>query len=90
MTVAVASLLLSGFHQLRMSDANMCKTEFVTPSGLYEFVSAPFGLISVPGAFQRFMQFVLADHIEAGYCVVYCDDIAVGMAYPHTGKVFDM
>jgi hypothetical protein len=23
------------------------------------------------------MQFVLAEHIEAGYCVVYCDDIAV-------------
>ena len=23
------------------------------------------------------MQFVLAEHIEAGYCVVYCDDIAI-------------
>ena len=23
------------------------------------------------------MQFVLADHIAAGYCVVYCDDIAI-------------
>jgi len=69
--------LLSGFHQLRMSDADTRKTAFATPSGLYEFVSAPFGLTSVPGAFQRFMQFVLADHIEAGYCVVYCDDIAI-------------
>ena len=49
-----------------MSDVDMRNTEFATPSGLYEFVSAPFGLISVPGAFQRFMQFVLADHIEAG------------------------
>ena len=36
----------------------------------------PFGL-QVPGVFQRFMQFVLADHIAAGYCVVYCDDIAI-------------
>jgi hypothetical protein len=53
------------------------KTTFVTPSGLDEFVSSPFGLTSVPGAFQRFMQFVLADHIEVGYCVVYCDDIAI-------------
>jgi len=69
--------LLSGFHQLRMSEADIHKTAFATPSGLYEFVSAPFGLTSVPGAFQRFMQFVLAEHIEAGYCVVYCDDIAV-------------
>jgi hypothetical protein len=57
--------------------ADTRKTAFATPSGLYEFVSAPFGLTSVPGAFQRFMQFVLADHIEAGYCVVYCDDIAI-------------
>jgi hypothetical protein len=69
--------LLSGFHQLRMSDDTMRKTAFASPSGLYEFVSAPFGLTSVPGAFQRFMQFVLAEHIEAGYCVVYCDDIAI-------------
>ena len=69
--------LQSGFHQLRMSDADAHKTAFATPSGLYEFVSAPFGLTSVPGAFQRFMQFVLADHIAAGYCVVYCDDIAI-------------
>lgn len=69
--------LLSGFHQLRMSDDAVSKTAFATPSGLYEFVSAPFGLTSVPGAFQRFMQFVLAEHIEAGYCVVYCDDIAI-------------
>jgi hypothetical protein len=69
--------LLSGFHQLRMSDETVRKTAFATPSGLYEFVSAPFCLTSVPGAFQRFMQFVLAEHIEAGYCVVYCDDIAI-------------
>ena len=69
--------LLSGFHQLRMNDADAHKTAFATPSGLYEFVSAPFGLTSVPGAFQRFMQFVLAEHIAAGYCVVYCDDIAI-------------
>jgi hypothetical protein len=69
--------LLSGFHQLRMNDADAHKTAFATPSGLYEFVSAPFGLTSVQGAFQRFMQFVLAEHIAAGYCVVYCDDIAI-------------
>jgi hypothetical protein len=69
--------LLSGFHQLRMSDTDTHKTAFAMPSGLYEFVSAPFGLTSVPVAFQRFMQYVLAEHITAGYCVVYCDDITI-------------
>jgi hypothetical protein len=34
--------LLSGFHQLRMSDDAVSKTAFATPSGLYEFVR--FGL----------------------------------------------
>ncbi len=69
--------LLRGFHQLRMSDTDTHKTAFAMPSGLYEFVSTPFGLTSVPVAFQRFMQYVLAEHITAGYCVVYCDDITI-------------
>ena len=69
--------LHSGFHQLRIREEDVHKTAFATPSGLYEFVTAPFGLTSVPGAFQRFMQFVLAEHIAAGYCCVYCDDIAI-------------
>jgi len=56
--------LQSGFHQLRMREADMHKTAFATPSGLYEFVSAPFGLTSVPGAFQRFMQFGLALEVK--------------------------
>ena len=60
-----------------MSDADAHKTAFATHSGLYELVSAPFGLTSVPVAFQRFMQYVLAEHITAGYCVVYCDDITI-------------
>ena len=55
--------LLSRFHQLRKSDALAHKTAIAMPSGLDEFVCAPFGLTSVPGAFQRFMQFVLAHQI---------------------------
>ena len=69
--------LHSGFHQLRIREEDVHKTAFATPSGLFEFVTAPFGLTNVPGAFQRFMQHVLAEHIEAGYCVVYCDDVAI-------------
>ena len=69
--------LHSGFHQLRIREQDVHKTAFSTPSGLFEFVTAPFGLTNVPGCFQRFMQHVLAEHIEKGYCVVYCDDVAI-------------
>ena len=69
--------LHSGFHQLRMREEDIHKTAFVTPNGHYEWVCAPFGLSATPSAFQRFMSFVLREHIQAGYCVVYCDDIAI-------------
>jgi hypothetical protein len=55
-----------------MNDADAHKMAFATLSVLYEFVTT-----SVPGAFQCFMQFGLAEHIAAGYCVVYCDDIVI-------------
>ena len=60
-----------------MREEDIHKTAFVTPSGHYEWVCAPFGLSATPSAFQRFMSFVLRDHIKAGYCVVYCDYIAI-------------
>ena len=69
--------LHSGFHQLRIREEDCHKTAFLTPMGQYEYVTAPFGLSSTPSAFQRLMTFVLADHIRAGYCCVYIDDIVV-------------
>ena len=69
--------LHSGFHQLRIREEDIHKTAFVTPSGHYEWVTAPFGLTATPSAFQRLMSFVLEEHIRAGYCVVYCDDVCI-------------
>ena len=69
--------LHSGFYQLRIREEDVHKTAFASPSGLFEFVTAPFGLTNVPGASQRLMQHVFAEHLEAGYCVVYCDDVAM-------------
>ena len=69
--------LLGGFHQLRIRETDCHKTAFVTPTGHYEWVSAPFGLTATPSAFQRLMTFVLRDHIQAGYCVVYIDDVCI-------------
>ena len=69
--------LQSGFHQLNIRPADRHKTAFVVPDGQYEWVSAPFGLSSTPSAFQRLMNHVLQEHITAGYCVVYCDDVCI-------------
>ena len=69
--------LQAGFHQLNIKPSDREKTSFVTPDGQYEWISAPFGLSATPSAFQRLMSTVLHDHIVGGYCVVFCDDIAI-------------
>ena len=69
--------LQAGFHQLRIREADQHKTAFITPHGLYEWVTCPFGLSNTPSCFQRLMNNILSEHIEAGYCVVYTDDVAI-------------
>ena len=69
--------LQAGFHQLNIKPSDREKTSFVTPDGQYKWISAPFGLSATPSAFQRLMSTVLHDHIVGGYCVVFCDDIAI-------------
>ena len=60
-----------------MREEDIHKATFVTPNGHYEWTCAPFGLSETPSAFQWFMSLVLREHIQAGYFVVYCDDIAI-------------
>jgi hypothetical protein len=67
--------LLAGFHQLRVRESDIHKKAFVTPRGQYEWLTAPFGLSATPSAFQRLMTMVLEEHIRAGYCCVYLDDV---------------
>ena len=40
----------------------------------------PFGLTNAPASFQALMNHVLREEINAGICVVYLDDIAIGSA----------
>ena len=69
--------LQSGFHQMRIREGDQHKTAFCTPGGLYEWVTCPFGLSNTPGCFQRLMNHVLYEHIAAGYCICYCDDLLI-------------
>ncbi len=67
--------MASGFYQLKIRDADMCKTAFVTPKGLYEHTVVPFGLTNSPPSFVRAMTQVLK--VPNSVAVVYLDVILI-------------
>lgn len=68
--------LVSGFHQIPMSEADAQKTAFSTPFGHYEFKKMPFGLKNAPATFQRLMDKVLSG-LQGIELFVYLDDIVI-------------
>ena len=68
--------LKSGYHQVRIFEADIPKTAFRTERGHYEFVVIPFGLTGAPGSFNKTMSRAFA--ILIGKCVfIFLDDILV-------------
>jgi hypothetical protein len=66
----------SGYHQIKMKDSDQLATSFITPFGMYCYVTMPFGLRNAGATYQRCMQHVFGDHI--GQTVeAYVDDIVV-------------
>jgi hypothetical protein len=51
--------LCLGYHQVRMSPADIAKTAFCTHVGLYEFLVIPFGLCNAPAMFKALMNNIL-------------------------------
>lgn len=68
--------LVSGFHQIQLSEEDTEKTAFSVNSGKYEFTRMPFGLKNAPATFQRVMDCILRDLIGV-CCFVYMDDIII-------------
>jgi ribonuclease HI len=66
----------SGYHQIRMKESDQLATSFITPFGMYWYVTMPFGLRNAGATYQRCMNHVFGEHI--GRTVeAYVDDIVI-------------
>jgi hypothetical protein len=68
----------SGYHQIKMKESDQLTTSFITPFGMYCYITMPFGLRNAGVTYQRCMNHVFGEHI--GRTVeAYVDDIVVKM-----------
>jgi hypothetical protein len=66
----------SRYHQIKMKESDQLATSFITPFGMYCYVTMSFGLRNAGATYQRCMQDVFGDHIRRTV-EAYVDDIVV-------------
>ncbi|ESK82116.1 reverse transcriptase-rnase h-integrase [Moniliophthora roreri MCA 2997] len=69
--------LRNGYNNIRIKDGDQWKAAFKTPRGLFKLTVMFFGLTNSPATFQAFMNDILKEFIDEGWCVVYMDDILI-------------
>jgi hypothetical protein len=66
----------SGYHQIKMKESDQLATSFITPFGMYCYITMPFGLRNAGATYQRCMNHVFGEHIDRTV-EAYVDDNVV-------------
>ena len=57
--------LASGYHQIAVKEEDVYKTAFRTQRGHFEFIVMPFGVTNAPATFQRLMNQIFREELDA-------------------------